>query len=114
MANRYWVQGTGSWSDDDNHWATSSGGSPGDGNLPTSSDNVYFDSNSGFGSGGTLTIDVSNGAICNFFEISSGTFTISGNLVTDSYFDLDGGTVIFNGNLTAGDNIEIYAGNASI
>jgi hypothetical protein len=43
---RYWVGGTGNWSDDDNHWATTSGGTPADGNLPTSSDDVYFDSNS--------------------------------------------------------------------
>lgn len=49
MANRYWVGGTGNWSDDDNHWSDSSGGTPANGNLPTSSDNVYFDANSGSG-----------------------------------------------------------------
>jgi len=46
--SKYWVGGSGNWSDDDNHWATSSGGSGGDGNLPTSSDSVFFDSSSGF------------------------------------------------------------------
>lgn len=45
-ADRYWVGGSGNWSDDDNHWATSSGGAPADGNLPTSSDNCFFDSSS--------------------------------------------------------------------
>lgn len=56
MANRYWVGGSGYWSDDDNHWATSSGGPPANGNIPTSSDDVFIDSNSGFGSGGTITL----------------------------------------------------------
>ena len=40
---KYWVGGSGNWSDDTNHWALSSGGLPGIGNLPTSSDNVIFD-----------------------------------------------------------------------
>jgi hypothetical protein len=44
MADRYWVGGTGNWSDATNHWATSSGGSPGAGNLPTTTDSVFFDS----------------------------------------------------------------------
>lgn len=56
MADRYWVGGTGNWSDDTNHWSASSGGSAG-ASLPTSSDDVYIDSSSGFGSGGTITID---------------------------------------------------------
>ncbi len=53
-AEKYWVGGTGNWSDDDNHWALSSGGSPGDGNIPTELDTVFFDANSG---SGTVTID---------------------------------------------------------
>ena len=56
MANRYWVGGTGNWSDDTNHWSTSSGGTPGTGNLPTLSDNVFFNSSSGL-SGATVTLD---------------------------------------------------------
>ena len=42
----WWVGNGGNWSDDDNHWATESNGTPADGNLPTSSDDVYFDANS--------------------------------------------------------------------
>lgn len=72
MANRYWVGGTGNWGDDDNHWATSSGGSPGDGNLPTSSDDVFIDSNSGFGGGGTITVTEESLAECASFSSSSG------------------------------------------
>jgi len=46
MADKYWVGNGGAWSDDDNHWALASGGAPGDGNIPTSADDVYFDANS--------------------------------------------------------------------
>ncbi len=79
MANRYWVGGTGNWSDDDNHWATSSGGSGGNGNIPTSSDNVIVDANSGFSGGGTISVDVSLGtSACLDFTCSSGhSFTLA-------------------------------------
>ena len=49
MANRYWIGGTGDW-DSTDHWSTSSGGSSG-ASVPTSSDNVFIDSNSGFTTG---------------------------------------------------------------
>ena len=58
-ADRYWVNGTGSWSDATNHWASASGGLPDVGNLPTSSDAVIFDGNSG---GGTATLDTTGNA----------------------------------------------------
>lgn len=49
MANRYWVGGTGTWdASDTSHWSASSGGGSG-ASVPTSSDNVYFDGNSGTG-----------------------------------------------------------------
>ena len=73
MANRYWVGGTGNWSDDTNHWATSSNGSPGAGNLPTSADDVFIDSSSGFGAGGTITLDSGAGyPKCHNFLSNSG------------------------------------------
>ena len=52
----YWVWGTGSWSDATNHWATTSGGLPWAGNLPTATDDVFFDSASHTTSY-TVTID---------------------------------------------------------
>ncbi len=55
-ANRFWVGGTGNWSDATNHWASVSNGAPGAGNLPTASDNVFFDSFSG---AGITTVDAS-------------------------------------------------------
>lgn len=56
MANRYWVGGTGSWSDTA-HWSTTSGGTGG-ASVPTSADNVYFDANSFTATGQTVTVAV--------------------------------------------------------
>lgn len=53
MANRYWVGGSGTWNSSNTaNWSTSSGGSGG-ASVPSQSDTVYFDNNSG---GGTVTI----------------------------------------------------------
>ena len=55
---RYWIGGTGTWNaTDTTHWSASSGGAPG-ASVPTSLDNVFVDTNSGFGAGGTLSIPV--------------------------------------------------------
>lgn len=51
---RYWIGGTGSWSDTA-HWAYMSGGSGG-ATVPTSSNDVYFDANSFSGNGQTVTL----------------------------------------------------------
>lgn len=47
MADRYWVGGTGAWSET-SHWSTTSGGSSGAA-VPTSADAVYINSSSGSG-----------------------------------------------------------------
>lgn len=81
MADRYWVGGSGNWSDDDNHWATSSGGAPADGNLPTASDNVFFDSNS-HTTNYTVTIDATT-KLCNdlnFAAPATGNVTLAGSV----------------------------------
>ena len=45
MANRYWVGGSGAWDNTNTtNWSASSGGSGG-ASVPTSTDNVFFDSN---------------------------------------------------------------------
>lgn len=54
MANRYWRGGTGSWHDTA-HWSASSGGVGGQ-SVPTTSDNVFFDSNSFSGTGQIVTL----------------------------------------------------------
>ncbi len=76
VITRYWVGGSGSWSDDNNHWATTSGGSPFNGNIPISTSNVFIDAFSGFGSGGTITVDVTP-ALNNFTSTSRHTHTLS-------------------------------------
>lgn len=72
MANFYWVGGTGSWSEFATHWATTSGGGTFYANAPTSSDDVFIDANSGFGSGGIITIVGDTYAQCNNFTSTSG------------------------------------------
>jgi hypothetical protein len=53
MANRYWVNGTGDWDGGSTaNWSTSSGGSSG-ASIPSATDNVFFDANSG---GGAVTV----------------------------------------------------------
>jgi hypothetical protein len=80
-AERYWVGGTGNWSDDTNHWATSTGGAPAGGNLPSAADNCHFDSLSN-ATAYTTTVDVS--ATClDFLEdaapATSGVHTLAGS-----------------------------------
>ena len=41
MANRYWIDGTGDWSDTD-HWSATSGGSAG-ASVPTRNDNYWIE-----------------------------------------------------------------------
>jgi len=52
----YWVGGTGTWSDDDNHWAQSSNGTPADGNIPGLDTNTYFNAYSVNATSKTITI----------------------------------------------------------
>ncbi|MEK9177735.1 MAG: hypothetical protein AAB777_01290, partial [Patescibacteria group bacterium] len=68
VTDRYWVGGTGSWSDAATHWAATSNGSPGAGNLPINGDNVIFDASSGTG---TVTIDTASVSMLNVTESSA-------------------------------------------
>src|SRR3990172_2064064 len=60
MARRYWISNGGNWNDTA-HWSTSSGGSSGAA-VPTSSDDVFFDSNSFSLASQTVTVNVN--AVC--------------------------------------------------
>jgi len=91
MAARYWIGGTGNWNDTA-HWSASSGGTGG-ATVPTSADNVTFDSNSGTG---TITVNaVANMLDLNFTGINTitlanaaynfnvyGSLTLHSNLTT--------------------------------
>lgn len=84
MADRYWVGGTGTWdSSNTANWSDTSGGSSGS-SVPTSSDNVFLDANSG---SGTITT-TSTQAICNNFTSTYpstiGTIYVHGNIYKDS------------------------------
>lgn len=75
MASRYWVGGTGNWSDNTNHWSASSGGAAG-ASKPTTGDAAILDGSSG---GGTVTAD--ENIVCD--SISMGSF--NGTLDSSSY-----------------------------
>lgn len=65
MADRYWVGGTGNWSDTA-RWSTTSGGSGG-ASVPTSADDVFFDNNS---AAGTFTVTIDTNSSCLNFDAS--------------------------------------------
>lgn len=78
-STRYWVGGTGTWDGSDtSHWAYNTGGSGG-ASVPTSSNAVFFDSNSGTGTA-TLGADANASSI----DMSSygGTITTANYSVT--------------------------------
>jgi hypothetical protein len=91
MADRYWVGGTGNWSNTA-RWSTSSGGSSG-ASVPSSSDDVYFDANSNTGTDAfTVTLNT-EGRFCNNFTVSGldGAMTLAGSQglsVTGTSFSL--------------------------
>jgi len=78
----FWVGGTGTWdASNTSNWAGSSGGIGGVG-IPSSSDDVFFDGNSG---GGVVTIDV---AECFNLDFTNFTDTIDGTGTLDIYGNL--------------------------
>lgn len=82
MADRYWVGGSGNWSDTA-HWSTSSGGSGGE-SAPNSGDNVFLDANST----GTLTASSSE---CFGLDCTGHTGTLTGSLTAVGDVTLAGG-----------------------
>ncbi len=73
--NRYWVGGTGNWTDKA-HWAFTSGGMGG-APIPTPLDDVFIDTNSGLSSGGTISLTYLNSqywtCMCHDFTSTVGT-----------------------------------------
>jgi hypothetical protein len=109
LTDAYWVGGTGNWSDATNHWATTSGGSPGAGNTPTSTTNVHFNGSSG---SGTVTINVASVTVATFDDSSTllsiatstngiavtGSLNVSTTLSGTGAVSLSGGQTINGGN----------------
>lgn len=100
MAARFWVGGTGNWSDT-THWSTTTGGAGGAA-VPTSADDVTVDSNSGTGTY-TITGDVAINVNNLTFNPSSSTRTLSLNagLTCASTFSFLSGAWITNGQSAA-------------
>jgi len=109
MADRYWVGGTGNWDNTTTtRWSATSGGAGG-ASVPTGSDNVYFDANSG---GGTCTLTVASRPCLSlsFRGLSgtsdyTGTFSVSGtsSLIIGGSLTLaptTSMTISYSGNLT--------------
>ncbi|MFA5095412.1 MAG: peptidoglycan-binding domain-containing protein [Candidatus Paceibacterota bacterium] len=102
-ADRYWVGGTGDWSNATEHWATVTGGAPAAENLPIDSDDCFIDANSGFGSGGIITL--TTGAVCNDFAASSG-HNYSINSGTSTSLSIVGSLTLESG-ITFGNNTSL-------
>lgn len=98
MADRYWVGGTGSWSDTA-RWSTSSGGAGG-ASVPTASDNAILNGSSG---GGTATVDAGADRVCLSLTTTGYTGTMSMNNELNIY-----------GNLTIGSSTSFTSGGALI
>ncbi|MGV0954683.1 MAG: hypothetical protein ACOYBR_10255, partial [Fluviibacter sp.] len=87
MADRYWVGGTGSWDATTTHWSATSGGAGG-ASVPTSADNVFFDSASNATS---YTVTVAVASSCANLSIAapaSGSVTWAGSLGLSIYGDM--------------------------
>lgn len=86
MADRYWVWWTWNWNDTA-HWSTTSGGSSGAA-VPTSSDNVIFDTNSHSNSY-TVTINVTaNFADMTWWNPSTWKPTLAGSSQSNAYWNV--------------------------
>ena len=98
MADKYWVGGTGNFSDYNNHWSTTSGGAPG-ATLPNNADNVFFDVNSSINNASyTFTIDTAASVLGltirgpDITDVNKITIAGSSNLIVTGDFNLAGGT----------------------
>ena len=100
-ANRFWVGGSATWdATAGTKWATTSGGSGGAA-VPTTSDAVFIDGNSG---SGTVTYSRGSFDCCASLDMTgyTGTFTLSGTLYIPGSLTLGSGMTAFN---QAGNNI---------
>ena len=86
MADRYWVGGSGSWDATTTHWSATSGGAGG-ASVPTSADNVFFNSASNATS---YTVTVAVTSSCANLSIAapaSGSVTWTGSSALNIYGD---------------------------
>lgn len=80
MADRYWVGGTGTWNTSSTtNWSTASGGAGG-ASVPTATDNVFFDANSGTG-----TVTIGSAVSCSNFDCTGYAGTMAGSSTLQFY-----------------------------
>jgi hypothetical protein len=75
--DRFWVNGSGNWSDT-THWANASGNTSGGASVPTNADNAFFDANSFNGTGQTVTVDVVANTLAMDWTGATNTPTLAG------------------------------------
>jgi Bacterial Ig domain/Putative peptidoglycan binding domain len=86
---RYWVGGTGNWSDQADHWASTSGGSSG-ATLPLPQDSAIFDADSFTAPGQVLTLDYQFYPATNFTGVADSPtiyFYVGGNFLGNLTLD---------------------------
>ncbi len=81
--DRFWVGGSGNWSDNTTHWSDVSGGAAG-ASLPTSADAVFFDLNSFTAPGQTVTVDATTYCLSMNWTgaLNNPTFTGTSSIIT--------------------------------
>lgn len=101
---RYWRSNGGNWSDNTNHWSTTSGGAGG-ASLPTSATCVRFDANSFAAPAQTVTVD----AVANCRDMDWTYATNTPTFAGSSYFNTYGNITW----LAAGSMVSSYSGEFS-
>jgi hypothetical protein len=91
MATYYWVGGAGNWDTTNTHWSLTSGGTGGAG-VPTSADDVIFDSGSDSGVAFTVTFLAAT-VSCKNITISAMDFSVTFSTPNLSYLDVYGSWV---------------------
>jgi hypothetical protein len=118
----YWVGGAGNWSDLQ-HWANTSGGTPGSGCMPTAGDNVFFDENSGFHGQTSRAVVVNTAAYCknmtwqNMDALDKPTMTVNANLNIYGSLELQQGMTIngsYNCYISSNDSVTIKTNGVTI
>lgn len=103
----YWIGGNGEWHDA-THWSSSSGGVS-NGCIPGPNNDVFFDGNSGFTTGGVI---LNRNAYCNSMDWTGASGTPSLTIPNDKTLKLKGDFLLAPNVLPAIDGaIEFYSGN---
>ena len=101
MATRYWVGGTGTWTNaSTTNWSATSGGASG-ASAPTSADDVIFDNLSNVGTT-IFTVTVSTSAVCRDISFGSGATALDAvmTLAGTSAWSIYGSMTLVSTNLT--------------